>query len=627
MKISSSWPLQITRASRKARLHAKTLTMFIAPALLAFASIAAQAAINITVSNTDTGAVNPYTWGVNAPDQWTNYAGNANFKSAISNAGIKIVRINIIPKCLQDGNDPYPSTSTWNYTEVDSLLNTVFDAGAIPIFEVVGFPAGVPHTLDASNNITSANWTAYATFIQGVVQRYNVTKALGATRTIKYWEMWNEPTDEGHGKFTSQANYGTFVQTVGTAMKSIDSTITLLGPVDSKADFGTGSWLNYTAKNLSSQIDILTWHNYGVGAGYTDQYRLNGTQQAYDFDPSLIVETGNSGILTSPGGSTFPAALTEYNLCSDTFGNDAEFSNEYGSTYVGSAIINAMLGNVTILTYFTSAQAGLNILGLLNDTTFAVQAKAYYVFQLFGTHFASGDRKLSVTTPVQPVECTAAYSSTTGRRYIAVVNKDVANGVTYNFTVNGVAASGTVNAWLVDSSNNGTLSTSSYASNAFSFTVAPRSFVVFEVIPASGNTHAGTWAAREIATATPTYANISQVRPCAAGATYVASVWVKGSGAVQLSVKNGSWGTDITNVRCNATSTWQKVSTAAFSTGTNTQLTFILQDQYGSAGTAYIDDCFLGVSGGSNILTNAGFESGNTSWGTVASPFSILNNP
>jgi len=586
---------------------------------------ASAGTVSITVNNTDTGATNPFTWGVNAPDQWTNYAGSTNFQNAISNAGIKIVRINIIPKCKQDGNDPYPSANTWNYTEVDSLLNTVFNAGAVPIFQVVGFPAGVSHTLDGSNNITSADWSAYATFMNGIVTRYNVNKVLGSSRTVKYWEMWNEPTDESNGIFTSQTNYGTFVAIVGAAMHSADSTIQLLGPVDAWANLASGGYLNYTAKNLSGQIVDLTWHNYGPGTGNTIQQRLNWTQQAYQLDP-LNVEGGDGGLFTNPGGSTFPAALTEYNICSYSFGDDAEFSDQVGSTYVGSAVINAMLGNVNILTYFTTAQSGTNILGLLNDTSFAVQSKAYYVFQLYGTHFGNGDRKLSTSGTSEPVECAAGYSSATGHRFIAIANKDVSNSQTYNFTVNGVNASGTVNAWLVDASNNGTLSSSSYSSNSFSFTVGPESFVVFEVIPGSGgsgNTHTGTWSCKAVVTSSPTYSNISQVVSCASSSTYKGSIWIKGTGAVELDVKNGNWGSDLATVRCNATGSWQQISTSSFNTGANTQLTFILQDQYGSAGTFYMDDCFLGVSGGTNLLTNPGFESGNTGWGTVASPFAI----
>jgi hypothetical protein len=48
--------------------------------------------------------------------------------------------------------------------------------------------------------------------------------------------------------------------------------------------------------------------------------------------------------------------------------------------------------------------------------------------------------------------------------------------------------------------------------------------------------------------------------------------------------------------------------------GGSTQLTFILQNSFAGSGTVYLDDAFLGISGGSNVLSNPGFESGSTGW-------------
>jgi hypothetical protein len=55
-------------------------------------------------------------------------------------------------------------------------------------------------------------------------------------------------------------------------------------------------------------------------------------------------------------------------------------------------------------------------------------------------------------------------------------------------------------------------------------------------------------------------------------------------------------------------------TTPSFSVGSNTQLTFILQDSFAGSGTVFLDDAFLGISGGSNVLSNPGFESGSTGW-------------
>lgn len=171
------------------------------------------------------------------------------------------------------------------------------------------------------------------------------------------------------------------------------------------------------------------------------------------------------------------------------------------------------------------------------------------------------------------------------------------------------------------------LKTGSSAINAGSSTLAPA--IDCDQFPRSApydvgafeyrtaNIHGGTWSLKSVLTSTKSYSNVSQAPTgIPASTTYVASVWIKGSGSVQLKVLAGTWGAALTTVQCNATSAWTQITTPPFSTGANTQLTFVLQDQYGTAGTVYIDDAFLGVSGGTNKLANPGFESGGASWGT-----------
>ena len=128
-------------------------------------------------------------------------------------------------------------------------------------------------------------------------------------------------------------------------------------------------------------------------------------------------------------------------------------------------------------------------------------------------------------------------------------------------------------------------------------------------------------------TTTQTWNNIDNVSNVAASSSYTASFWLKGSGAVVFRIFNGviGTGTEVSRITCNATSTWQQFS-MNFSTGSNTQMTFNITDGGGIAGTAYIDDCFMGVSGGTNVLSNPGFESGTTVW-NFGAPFSIVQNP
>jgi hypothetical protein len=140
----------------------------------------------------------------------------------------------------------------------------------------------------------------------------------------------------------------------------------------------------------------------------------------------------------------------------------------------------------------------------------------------------------------------------------------------------------------------------------------------------SGNTHGGSWAARLVPGTT--YENLYQVASgVATNSNYTASVWLKGSGTIHLRVMAGTWGSEIgSNNSCTASGSWS-LCTVTFNTGNNTTLTFRLTNPDGNE-SVYLDDAFLGTSGGSNTLNNSGFESGSSDW-YYNSPFSIVQNP
>lgn len=130
----------------------------------------------------------------------------------------------------------------------------------------------------------------------------------------------------------------------------------------------------------------------------------------------------------------------------------------------------------------------------------------------------------------------------------------------------------------------------------------------------SGTAHSGTFSLKATLSGSPSYTNTSQVANVVPNSNYAASIWIVGTGSVQLYVDNGNWGSNITSVQCTASSTWTQCTTPTFSTGGDTQITYILQDSYAAAGTVYLDDTSLGVAGQTNVLTNPDFESGNTGW-------------
>jgi cell division septation protein DedD len=130
----------------------------------------------------------------------------------------------------------------------------------------------------------------------------------------------------------------------------------------------------------------------------------------------------------------------------------------------------------------------------------------------------------------------------------------------------------------------------------------------------------GAWSAMAKIPATATYQDFYQTVPVTPNANHTASVWVKGSGSLELQIwGNANWTRRLASVRINAGSTWTKVTTPVFNAG-NRQRVYLGFDTAFSnaAGTMYLDEVFLGTSRGVNRVTNPGFESGNTGWSNDA---------
>ncbi len=432
------------------------------------------------------GPVNPNVWGVDGPDKQTWYAGNVNLEQDIRNAGIKLVRINPIQNCIYTGRDPYPAPNDWNFTGLDAILNTIFVAGAQPVVTICDFPGGVSHSTDANGYITNADWNEYGIFMSNVVYRYNIQHALGTNNSVRYWEMWNEPEIEPDGKFASESAYGTFVQTVGSAMKAVDPTIKLIGPVADYTDFSSSGWVSYTAKNLSAQIDILCWHDYGPsGQGTNGSVFMNWTPLNYktNFETE---ESGDGGIFKGPGGRLYPGAITEYNMdqydVNPTF--DLMYHDEFDATFAASAIINAMYGNADIFSFFILSQGGSDLLGLANDSSYSPYTP-YYTFYLFGNYF--GDQFISSSGGASTLESIASEKTAAGTYTVMVVNKDTSNTTyTVNFNLNNIPSpNGLVLIHAVNATQTPVswLGTAVYTNSSFSYVIPPYNVIAFEFDP------------------------------------------------------------------------------------------------------------------------------------------------
>ena len=129
----------------------------------------------------------------------------------------------------------------------------------------------------------------------------------------------------------------------------------------------------------------------------------------------------------------------------------------------------------------------------------------------------------------------------------------------------------------------------------------------------SPNVHAGIASAKGLFSGTPSYASCLQTQTLAASTDYVAGIWVKGTGTVRLLIRDGTSYAAIANRFIYATEAWTYY-TLPFNSGTHTTVNYYFDDSSTIEGTVHVDDAFLGLSVGPNLLANPGFESGTTSW-------------
>jgi len=92
---------------------------------------------------------------------------------------------------------------------------------------------------------------------------------------------------------------------------------------------------------------------------------------------------------------------------------------------------------------------------------------------------------------------------------------------------------------------------------------------------------------------------------------------------------NSAWTVKLASIRVNATSTWTKFTTPVFNTGNRQRIWLSFDDAYSAAGgTMFLDEVFLGTTGGTNRVSNHSFESGASGWSITSSQiFSIQQNP
>lgn len=168
--------------------------------------------------------------------------------------------------------DPTQAAS-YNFTSLDTIVAGIVASGAEVFFRLGRSDLSM---ISVSNsNVPPADFDKFATIAKHIVMHYNEGWANGFSYGIRYWEVWNEPDFTPFWTGTA-AQYYSLYQKIAAAIKSVDPTLKVGGPVTATHNDYRGmlqSFLSYV-KTQSVPLDFFSFHWYPQYVDPLDFYRL-----------------------------------------------------------------------------------------------------------------------------------------------------------------------------------------------------------------------------------------------------------------------------------------------------------------------------------------------------------------
>jgi len=166
--------------------------------------------------------------------------------------------------------------ASYNFTALDAIVAGIVASGADVFFRLGRSDLSM---IGVSNsNVPPDDLDKFATIAKHIVLHYNHGWANGFTYGIRYWEVWNEPDFTPFWTGTA-AQYYLLYKTVAAAIKSVDATLKVGGPVTATHNDYRGmlkSFLDYVRTN-GVPLDFFSFHWYPQYVDPLDFYQL-GTE-------------------------------------------------------------------------------------------------------------------------------------------------------------------------------------------------------------------------------------------------------------------------------------------------------------------------------------------------------------
>jgi hypothetical protein len=349
----------------------------------------------------------------------------------------------------------------------DAYVESILAAGVQPEIQV-SMGAYLPYS--------QANVALFATDAAALVKRFNVNAAT--LHPSPRWIIGNEPDNGG----PTATDYCAYFNAAYDAMKAVDSTILIGGPVTAYFD------TNYLQTFLSlsgSRTDFLDFHSYGEGGNVSKtEAQLLAETPSYESNLSQLQSMISTAVPSR--ATSITTQVGEWNV---SWSSSTEMYLPFAIVWDASVMGHILHAGALSLPYGTK-NGSLGALFEQADSTYGTSQDdpmpLYHAVGMYsgeGLFPRFGTSVVSATTSLATVEVFASNNP----KNIVVINKDPTASVTAAFTLVG-KGTGQVVVYAKNGSANpfappAQLAPSSISNGAFTYGVAPYSVTVFLLGP------------------------------------------------------------------------------------------------------------------------------------------------
>lgn len=361
--------------------------------------------VDVNINPTEKVGTNNLSLGFMVYHEWQNWLNRPVLRQLAEDANFQMVRLftDKIEPCTNW--DESTKTGTFSWTDVDSLVDSVFAVGAEPLI-CIGRAEGIEDNLPQGMTIDPAtgwpipeSWGAYcAEWIKHFKQ---------AGKPIRYYEIINEPwVDGGFNTETKIANYMAVFNAAAQAMRAEDPSI-LLGFDGSSRRHVLDYWL----ENGGADLDFISFHKYDSNSigQYTDE-EMFVRAETHKLDTSSFFYGVADARQTyyNARGKMIPVINSESNInCAWKDGTDPKIQQMMGAVWTALVLRSEILKDLRYNIYNrytsgatwarehkTSGGAGMGMINSDDNQPWY----PYYVQWMLGTSMSVGDSIVKTTS-------------------------------------------------------------------------------------------------------------------------------------------------------------------------------------------------------------------------------------